>query len=139
MRVGVATGCLSIFLGAVAAVAQNKLDPARETLGQTGKIPVLVISGNDSFHRWKETTPLFRPMLEAGGRLDTRRVLATARLPKAERDAPAAFVHTPGKGRVFFTPLGHSKASHDDPGFRQLLVRAVEWAATGDVVDSVNK
>lgn len=44
------------------------------------------------------------------------------------------------KGRVFATPLGHtwvgsdeSKASVVSPGFRALLTRGAEWAATGNV------
>jgi lysophospholipase L1-like esterase/type 1 glutamine amidotransferase len=45
-----------------------------------------------------------------------------------------------GKGRVFATPLGHvwtgkdeTKASITGPGFKTLLVRGAEWAATGSV------
>jgi type 1 glutamine amidotransferase len=236
------------------AMGQSKIDLDRETLGQTGKIPVLVISGNDTFHRWKETTPALRSTLEKGGRLETRlvedvfilesaaalrrykaivfnqqvagstkemrrnleeyvkaggglvaihwaidnfhdwpefedllgrrwkegtsgeehgsfevkvvdtahpigrrltafktpdqeaihfdlagsakvHVIATALLPKARQEVAVGFAHEFGMGRVFFTPLGHSKTSRDSDGFRQLLTRAVEWAATGDVDD----
>lgn len=53
---------------------------------------------------------------------------------------PMALTTQFGKGRVFATPLGHtwqgddmSKSSVVSPGFRSLLVRGAEWAATGDV------
>jgi type 1 glutamine amidotransferase len=53
---------------------------------------------------------------------------------------PMALVHEFGKGRVFATPLGHVWGGPDDPhtsvvnpGFKALLVRGAEWAATGKV------
>ncbi|GJQ30003.1 MAG: hypothetical protein HBSAPP03_18870 [Phycisphaerae bacterium] len=53
---------------------------------------------------------------------------------------PMALTVQFGKGRVFATPLGHvwvgsdeSKSSIVSPGFRALLVRGAEWAATGAV------
>ncbi|CAG0990119.1 hypothetical protein PHYC_02242 [Phycisphaerales bacterium] len=53
---------------------------------------------------------------------------------------PMALTIEFGKGHVFATPLGHvwvnsdeSKASVLNPGFRTLLCRGAEWAATGKV------
>jgi type 1 glutamine amidotransferase len=53
---------------------------------------------------------------------------------------PMAMTLQYGKGRVFHTPLGHvwtgqhaQKASIANPGFRALLSRGAEWAATGAV------
>lgn len=53
---------------------------------------------------------------------------------------PMALTVAFGKGRVFATPLGHvwkgqegSKVSVVNPGFRAMLVRGAEWAATGTV------
>ncbi|MDX2132304.1 MAG: family 16 glycoside hydrolase [Planctomycetota bacterium] len=53
---------------------------------------------------------------------------------------PMALTRTWGQGRVFATPLGHTwekqdatKVSVVNPGFRALLVRGAEWAATGKV------
>jgi len=55
---------------------------------------------------------------------------------------PMVVVASYGAGRVFHTPLGHvwrgveaTRASHADPQFRNLVVRGVEWAATGRVTD----
>jgi type 1 glutamine amidotransferase len=57
-----------------------------------------------------------------------------------EKDEPMAIVHEFGAGRVFATALGHVWGGPDDPktsvtnpGFRALLVRGGEWAATGAV------
>ena len=75
------------------------------------------------------------------------RVLASAYSDPAnggtgERE-PMIVVGDYGEGRVFHTPLGHvwrgfeaSHASHADPAFRRLIVRGVEWAATGDVTET---
>lgn len=38
-----------------------------------------------------------------------------------------------GQGRVVVTTLGHDLLSLSQPGFTDLLVRGVEWAATGKV------
>lgn len=71
-------------------------------------------------------------------------VLATAYSDPAtggtgERE-PVMFAGQYGKGRIFHTPLGHvwygdrsTWASHGDEQFQHLLIRAVEWAATGKV------
>lgn len=75
------------------------------------------------------------------------RVLATAHSSIESggtgKDEPMAVVREYGRGRVFHTPLGHvwpgneaQQASHRSPGFRDLVVRGTEWAATGDVTPS---
>lgn len=53
---------------------------------------------------------------------------------------PVAFTSTFGQGRIFSTPLGHVWVNADDTkpsvlndGFRTLLARGAEWAATGSV------
>jgi uncharacterized protein len=66
-------------------------------------------------------------------------VLATAfsdkkKDPKnTDRHEPVVWVATYGKGRVVENVLGHDvPAMRDSPGFQVLLVRGVEWAATGE-------
>jgi uncharacterized protein len=44
---------------------------------------------------------------------------------------PVVWVTTYGKGRVCENVLGHDVAAMKDPGFQTLLIRGVEWAATG--------
>ena len=49
------------------------------------------------------------------------------------RDEPVALIHDFGKGRCFNLILGHHVQAMESGGFRALLVRGAEWAATGRV------
>src|SRR5262245_58729856 len=66
-------------------------------------------------------------------------VLATAYSEKSldpkntGKHEPVVWVATYGKGRVCENVLGHDVAAMKSPGFQALLVRGVEWAATGKV------
>lgn len=40
---------------------------------------------------------------------------------------PIAWYHEYDGGRVFYTGLGHTEASYDEPEFRQHLLGAIEW------------
>ena len=46
---------------------------------------------------------------------------------------PALFVSTYGKGRIFHTILGHDARTLRNTGFRSLITRGAEWAATSEV------
>jgi type 1 glutamine amidotransferase len=41
---------------------------------------------------------------------------------------PLAWTRMDGKGRVFYTALGHEKAVWEDPRFQELLLNGIEWA-----------
>lgn len=66
-------------------------------------------------------------------------VLATAfsdlkKDPKnTDKHEPVVWVAQYGKGRVYENVLGHDVDAMSDLGFQTLLIRGVEWAATGDV------
>ena len=224
---------------------------SQQPLGAEGRIPVLLVSGSDTFHNWRDTTPATREMLERTGRFDVRvvedvhllessraltryrviffnqqvekstpamrdyltaylqkggglvalhwavdnfedwpgfadvlgrvwqegvskeehgqfhvhvtdpnhpitrrmndfetaeqeavhyrlkgtaqiHVLAVAKTQSGE-DAPVMFTRAVGQGRVFFSPFGHSVSGRKNPGVEAMIVRATEWAATGDV------
>jgi type 1 glutamine amidotransferase len=49
-----------------------------------------------------------------------------------DKDEPMLWVTTYGKGRVCNCVLGHDVTAMQGAGFQTLLIRAVEWAATGD-------
>ena len=48
-------------------------------------------------------------------------------------EQPAIFVSSYGKGRIFHTILGHDETALRNPGFQTLILRAAEWASTGQV------
>ncbi len=52
---------------------------------------------------------------------------------------PAIMVSEYGKGRVFHTILGHDVRSMRNAGFQSLLLRAAEWAATGEVKQKLSQ
>ncbi len=43
-------------------------------------------------------------------------------------DQPLAYVREYGKGRVFYTALGHDERAFRNPGFQQLIHRGIWWA-----------
>jgi len=49
------------------------------------------------------------------------------------KDEPVLLTVNYGKGRVFYTALGHEVPAMQEPGFAITFVRGAEWAATGDV------
>jgi len=53
------------------------------------------------------------------------------------RDEPMVWVNHYGKGRVVQNALGHDVKAMEGSGFRFLLARCVEWAATGEVTTAV--
>ncbi len=67
-------------------------------------------------------------------------VLGTATNEKLKEqgkpEQPAIMVSKYGKGRVFHTILGHDARAMRNTGFKQLLLRGTEWAATGKVTQS---
>lgn len=79
------------------------------------------------------TDELYRQMSFLPG----TQVLATAlddpALGGTGKDEPMLTVNQYGKGRVFYTALGHDLAAMSERGFMNTFVRGTEWAATGKV------
>jgi uncharacterized protein len=51
----------------------------------------------------------------------------------SDKHEPVVWVAHYGKGRVYENVLGHDVAAMKSLGFQTLLIRGVEWAATGEV------
>ena len=51
--------------------------------------------------------------------------------PAPNNDYPLAWIHNYGRGRVFYTALGHRKEVWQDARFQTLLVNAIRWAMGG--------
>ena len=53
-------------------------------------------------------------------------------------DHPVIWSHCVGRGRAFYSALGHQARSYQTPEMRSLLTGAIEWAAgrDGDGCDS---
>ena len=67
-----------------------------------------------------------------------KKILATAFSAKEQggsgQDEPVAMTTEFGRGRCFNLVLGHDVKAMENAGFQELLVRGVQWAATGKVV-----
>ncbi len=53
---------------------------------------------------------------------------ALGRSPVEDRDVPIAWAHQYGKGRVFYSTLGHSDQSWDNPMVQQMFLDAIRWS-----------
>jgi hypothetical protein len=50
------------------------------------------------------------------------------RIHRADHDFPVAWSKLYGKGRVFYSTLGHTEESWDDPDIRTMYFEAIKWA-----------
>ena len=113
-------------------------------LGTTGHghIHAFEVKFADSTHPITKGVAPFTTTDELWHRMATqpeKKVLATAFSAKEHggsgQDEPVAMTTEFGRGRCFNLVLGHNVAAMENAGFQTLLVRGVEWAATGKVTD----
>ena len=58
------------------------------------------------------------------GKLD----LSNPKVHRADRDFAVTWAKMYGKGRVYYTGLGHVKENWDNPQFQKMLTEAIQWA-----------
>ncbi|MEI6245926.1 MAG: ThuA domain-containing protein [Acidobacteriota bacterium] len=81
---------------------------------------------NDEFYQIKDFS---RDKLRVLAHLDTSTLDMTKPLVhRTDGDFPAAWAKTYGKGRVFYSILGHSTDSWDDPIIQQMYFQAMRWS-----------
>jgi len=62
-------------------------------------------------------------------RLDASKLdLANPRVHRKDRDFAVTWAKAYGKGRVFYSNLGHVEGNWDDPRMQKMFVEAVKWA-----------
>lgn len=62
-------------------------------------------------------------------RLDTSKLdLANPRVHRTDGDFAVAWARTYGRGRVFYSTLGHVEANWDTPEMQTMIVEAIKWA-----------
>jgi len=62
-------------------------------------------------------------------RLDTTKLdLANPKVKRKDGDFAVAWAKTYGKGRVFYTTLGHVEANWDKPAMQSMITEAIKWA-----------
>jgi uncharacterized protein len=58
----------------------------------------------------------------------TKLDLSNPRVHRTDRDFAVAWAKAYGKGRVFYSTLGHTKESWDDPDIQKMYFEAIKWA-----------
>jgi type 1 glutamine amidotransferase len=62
-------------------------------------------------------------------RLDASKLdLKNPRVHRSDNDFAVAFAKMYGKGRVFYTTLGHVEANWDKPEMQAMITSAIKWA-----------
>ncbi len=83
-------------------------------------------------HYQMKIAPYSRDKVDVLARIDTSSVnLAAPMVHRTDGDFPVAWIKSYGAGRVFYSGLGHTDASWDDPRVRTMVLEAVKWAVNG--------
>jgi type 1 glutamine amidotransferase len=74
--------------------------------------------------------PYSRANIDVLARIDTSSVdMKNPGIHRTDGDFPMAWIKSYGSGRVFYSDLGHSDASWDDPRMQKMYLDAIKWAA----------
>ncbi len=73
--------------------------------------------------------PYSRKDVDVLARLDQSKLdLSNKNVHRKDGDFPVAWAKMYGKGRVFYSDLGHSPATWDNPEVQQMYLQAIRWA-----------
>jgi type 1 glutamine amidotransferase len=72
--------------------------------------------------------PYSRANVDVLARLDASKVNLKVDLHRTDEDFPVAWVKNYGRGRVFYSTLGHLDSSWDDPRVLQMYLEAIRWS-----------
>jgi hypothetical protein len=62
-------------------------------------------------------------------RLDASKLnLNNPRVHRTDKDFAVAWAKMYGKGRVYYTTLGHVEENWDNPQFQKMITEAIQWA-----------
>jgi type 1 glutamine amidotransferase len=83
-------------------------------------------------HYQMRAEPFSRANVDVLARIDTTSVdLTNPNVHRTDKDFPVAWIKPFGKGRVFYSGLGHTDAAWDDPRVQTMFVEAIKWAILG--------
>ncbi len=73
--------------------------------------------------------PYDRASVDVLARIDTASVdMKSPQVHRTDGDFPIAWIKSYGAGRVFYSGLGHTDASWDDPRLRTMMLEGIKWA-----------
>jgi uncharacterized protein len=97
-------------------------DPSFPGMAQWGKSFVL----KDEIYQMKDYS---RDKLRVLMRLDASKLdLKNSHVHRTDRDFAVTWAKMYGKGRVYYTTLGHVEQNWDEPRFQKMMVEAVKWS-----------
>ncbi|MES2443208.1 MAG: ThuA domain-containing protein [Pseudomonadota bacterium] len=80
-------------------------------------------------HYQMRADPYSRDRVDVLARLDPASVdLRNPGVHRTDQDFPVAWIKSWGRGRVFYSGLGHTDASWDDPRVRAMYLEGIRWA-----------
>jgi uncharacterized protein len=87
---------------------------------------------NDEHYQMRMTPDYSRDKVDVLARIDMSSVdLTNPNYHRTDKDMPIAWIKSYGKGRVFYSGLGHTDAAWDDTRVQNLFVEGIKWAMNG--------
>jgi uncharacterized protein len=87
---------------------------------------------NDEHYQMVMDSFYARDKIDVLARIDSGSVdMAAPMVHRSDQDFPVAWIKSYGKGRVFYSGLGHTDAAWDDPRVQTMFVEGIKWAING--------